>query len=160
MTSHVAGGHGVVRSFAEHEHRELEAGIGRIHDLACRLAELPAHEMAARVDGVLRWVSESLRPHMAWEEAWLRSQAEVGAETRWVMRLAGFDHRQITSLTDRLTVRRAALVHGPAVETVCEVKGDLFGLEALLRADLEREACFLLPMMDPDDSPWTIDPLS
>ena len=97
---------------------------------------------------------------MAWEEAWLRSQAEVGAETRWVMRLAGFDHRQITSLTDRLTVRRAALVHGPAVETVCEVKGDLFGLEALLRADLEREACFLLPMMDPDDSPWTIDPLS
>ena len=65
--------------------------------------------------------------------------------------LVRFDHRQITHLTDRLTLRRAALDHGPAAETICEVRGDLFGLEALLHADLEREACFLLPMLDPDD---------
>jgi hypothetical protein len=157
MTSQAAGDHGVVRSFVEHEHRELDAGIGRIHDLACRLAELPAHEMAARVDGVLHWVSESLRPHMAWEEAWLRPQAVEGGAARWAMRLVTFDHRQITALTDRLTLRRAALDHGPAAETVCEVRGELFGLEALLRADLEREACFLLPMLDPDESTWPIE---
>ena len=107
--------------------------------------------MTARVDGVLRWVSESLRPHMAWEEAWCaRGRASRTARVGRCS-LVRFDHRQITHLTDRLAQRRAALNHGPSADTVCEVRGDLFGLEALLHADLEREACFLLPMLDPDD---------
>jgi hypothetical protein len=68
MTALATGSRAVIRSFVEHEHQELVAGIDRIHQVACELPTLSVNKMSVRVGGVLRWVEGALKPHMAWEE--------------------------------------------------------------------------------------------
>jgi iron-sulfur cluster repair protein YtfE (RIC family) len=155
MTATEIGGRQMIRSFVDHEHDELVVGIDRMHEVACELPLLPAPQMTARVDGVLRWVDQTLHPHMAWEETWLFPTLDDRVPTRWATRLVRFDHRQITQQAERLRSHRPRLEHGPSADAISEVRCDLFGLEALLRADLEREEAFLLPLLEQDSEGWT-----
>jgi iron-sulfur cluster repair protein YtfE (RIC family) len=58
-----------------------------------------------------------------------------------------FDHRQITRRAETLGRDRVRLAHGPEREATSDARCDLFALEALLRAHLEREEQFLLPLL-------------
>lgn len=145
----------VVRSFVEHEHEELAAGIDRIHDVACELTSLPADRMSARILSILQWVEGTLKPHMVWEETWLFPKVEDRASTPWIVNLIRFDHRQIARRAERLGSDRVHLEHGPAHEASIDARCDLFSLEALLRAHVEREERFLLPLLDLEAGTWT-----
>jgi iron-sulfur cluster repair protein YtfE (RIC family) len=148
-------GREAIRSFVEHEHDELVAGIDRIHAVACERTGVPASELAVLVGDVLRWLDRTLKPHMRWEEAWLFPQIDHRAGTPWATRLARFDHRQITERAARVATRRTELAHGPSSHEATELRGELFGLEALLRANLEREEEILLPALDGEPVSWS-----
>ena len=141
-------GREAIWAFVEHEHRELTAGIDHIHELTGTLATVPADRKSASVDKVLEWIEDSLTPHMAWEETWLCPQIDDQKESQWVTRLVRFDHQQISRQASRVKAHQPHLDHGPSSETVTELLGDLFALEALLRADLEREEHFLVPLLE------------
>ncbi len=155
MTASATGGRQMIRSFVDHEHGELAGGIDWIHEVACELPTLPAPAIAARLDRVLRWVDETLKPHMAWEETWLFPTIDDRAKTRWATRLVRFDHRQIKQQAERLRTHRSGFVDHPSGETITDVRCDLFGLEALLRANLEREETFLVPLLEREAEAWT-----
>ena len=155
MTTMTEDGPVMIRAFANHEHGELEAGIDRIHQLGCDLPSLPASEMSARIRSVLRWVEDVLQPHMTWEEAWLFPQIDERAATAWATRVVRFDHRQIARQAARLGTDRTHLDHGPSSKACADLRCDLFGLEALLRANMEREEGLLLPLLDAGDERWS-----
>lgn len=144
----------VIRAFVEHEHEELKPGVDRIHGAACDLASLPADQMSVRVAAVLHWVERTLKPHMAWEESWLYPQIDDRARTPWATRLIRYDHQQILQLAERLGSDRVHLEHGPGHEASMDARCDLFALEALVRAHVDREERFLLPLLDQDASTW------
>lgn len=155
MTAIQADDRQMIRSFMDHEHHELAGGVDRVHELACELATLSVPAMSSRVERVLHWVDETLQPHMAWEESSLFATIDDRAQTRWATRLVRFDHRQIRHQADRLRTHWPGLLHGPSAETVVEVRCDLLALEALLRANLEREETFLLPLLEREGETWT-----
>jgi Hemerythrin HHE cation binding domain len=155
VTASATGGRQMNRSFVDHERGELVGGIDRMHEVACDLPTLSASMVSARVERVLRWVEETLEPHMAWEEAWLCPTIDDRAQTRWATQLVRFDHRQIERQAERLRVHRSQLEHGPSGGTITEVRSDLFGLEALVRATLEREQAFFLPLLEREAEAWT-----
>jgi hemerythrin-like domain-containing protein len=150
-------GRHAIRTFAEHEHEELAAGIDRIHELGEELATLPVDQRAASIRRVLHWVDTDLKPHMAWEESWLFPQIDDRARTPWATRVIRFDHQQIAAQADRLDAHSACGSHFPSHDTVT-LLADLSGLEALLRANVEREERFLLPLLEPEverrESEW------
>lgn len=155
MTALATGGRQMIRSFVDHEHEELIGGIDLIHAVACELPTLPTPSRAARIARILQWVDATLRPHMAWEETWLFPTIDDRAQTRWATHLVRFDHRQIAQQADRLRTHRTRLEHDPSGDTISDVRCDLFGLEALLRANLEREEAFLLPLLEQESVEWT-----
>jgi len=147
MTHPSTAGEEVMRSFVQHEHRDLAAGIDHIHETACELASLPADRMSSRILEVSHWVEHVLKPHMLWEESWLLPQVDHRSHTPWLARIVRFDHRQITRRAETLGADRLRLAHGPEHEATANARCDLFALEALLRAHLEREEQFLLPLL-------------
>src|SRR5262249_52489992 len=155
MAALETGDRTVIRSFVEHEHKELVAGIDRIHEVACVLPTLGVNQMSVQVGGVLRWVEGTLKPHMAWEEEWLFPTIDERAETPWATRLIRFDHRQIAQQAERISSHRGAIAHGPTSEATTQMRSDLFALEALVRANVEREESFLLPLLELETERWT-----
>lgn len=146
-------GRQAIRRFAEHEHEELAAGIDRIHELGEEMAQLPVDRRAAGIRWVLHWIDADLKPHMAWEESWLFPQIDVRARTPWATRVIRFDHQQIAAQAERLHAHAEGGGHLPSHDTVTVV-ADLSGLEALLRANVEREERFLLPLLEPEAEGW------
>jgi hypothetical protein len=142
----------MVRSFVEEEHHQLLGGIDRMHDVAVALSFLPADRRSASVATVLHWVDDVLKPHVAWEQSWLCPQIEDRAPT--VTRLVRFDHRQILHQADRLRTHLSNLDVAPSSATTAQVVGDLLSLEALLRADLERQGHFLMPLLGVGADRW------
>ncbi len=155
MTSTTTQSRQMIWGFVGHEHEELIAGIDRIHDLAGDLSGLSADRRSSAIAKVLCWVDETLKPHMAWEESWLFPQIDDRAHSRWVTRLLRFDHLQIAHQSERLRTYRWHVGHGQSRETVVQVSGDLIGLETLLRANLELEDHFLMPLFDLEADRWT-----
>ncbi|HET7030932.1 MAG TPA: hemerythrin domain-containing protein [Candidatus Limnocylindrales bacterium] len=135
------------RLFAQREHGELIRGLNRIRDLACSIGHVPTAEVSDGVITVVHWIEHTLWPHLAWEEHWLYPEIELRLETPWATRAARFDHGQLRERSDRLRFDRLGLtadLHGAREE----LRGDLFGFEALVRAHIEREEQFLLPLLD------------
>lgn len=140
----------VLRSFMQHEHTDLTAGIDRIHETACDIAAIPADRLSPRIANIVVWIEKTLKPHMIWEETWLLPEVDRYADTPWLARLVRFDHRQISRRAEALSADRIRLAHGPEAQATSEARCDLFALEALLRAHLEREERFLLPLLAGD----------
>ncbi len=154
MTAVATESRQMIRSFVDHEHVELAAGIDHLHEVAWDLSSLPAPQASTRLWSVLRWVDETLLPHMAWEERWLLPTVEDRAPTGWTTRLVHFDHQQITKRAERLRMHHSQLEHDRSGDAITEVRCDLFSLEALLRADLEREEIFMLPLLEGQHEEW------
>ena len=84
---------------------------------------------------------------MAWEEDWLLPQIEDGERTPLATQFIRFDHRQIAQQAARLHLHTLA-DGGPTSGEARTLVADLTGLAALLRANLEREEQFLLPLLE------------
>jgi len=136
------------RAFAEHEHRELTAGINRLHEVACGIGRSATPDLRVRVLDVLHWLDQTLEPHVAWEEGWLYPEVDLRSGSPWATRAARFDHLQIRDLIGRIRAEREALGRSERLDRHEELRCHLFGLEALLRAHIEREERFLIPLLD------------
>lgn len=136
------------RAFAEHEHRDLAAGINRLHEVACSIGRTATPELSVAVLGVLHWLDVTLEPHVAWEEGWLYPEVDVRSGSVWATRAARFDHGQIRELVSRIRRDREGLGKSERLDRHEELRCHLFGLEALLRAHIEREERFLIPLLD------------
>ena len=143
----VAGAPGAVWAFSEHEHRELVRGIDRIHEIACDLGGWLTPEQSVHVLGVLDWLDRELEPHIAWEESWLYPQIDARTGTLWATRAARFDHGQIRVLANRIRDDKHLLTADRAGHRLAELRCHLFSLEALVRAHIDREERFLMPLL-------------
>jgi iron-sulfur cluster repair protein YtfE (RIC family) len=141
-------------AFIEHEHRELVRGINRVHEVACEVGRRASPELSVHVLDVLRWFDTTLEPHMAWEEAMLYPEIDDRAGTPWATRATRFDHEQIREMAARLRAGQHALAHPAGTEPAVDLRCRLFGLEALVRAHVEREERFLIPILS-EDRPGT-----
>jgi hypothetical protein len=137
-----------VWAFSEHEHLDLVRGINRIHDVACEIGRRPTPEVSVDVLGILRWLDGILDPHIAWEEGWLYPEIDVLTGTPWATRAARFDHQQIRDMAAKLRTDQRSLSGRESTDQVTELRCHLFSLEALLRAHIEREERFLIPLLD------------
>jgi len=136
------------RAFAEHEHRDLVRGMNDLHEVACTLGATPTPQIRLRILDILRWLGGTLEPHIAWEEGWLYPEVDGRCGTPWATRAARFDHTQLRELVERIRVEREELGRNPVLDRHEELRGHLFGLEALLRAHVEREERFLMPLLE------------
>jgi hemerythrin-like domain-containing protein len=148
-----AAGTQAVWAFTEHEHRELARGINHIHDVACRIGRTSTPDLSVDVLHILRWLDNTLAPHIAWEEAWLYPEIDKRLGTPWATRAAAFDHQQIRVMAARLRVDQHLLSSRTNGDQQPEIRCHLFSLEALLRAHIEREERFLIPLLDDESEP-------
>jgi hemerythrin-like domain-containing protein len=144
-----------VWAFTEHEHRDLERGINRVHDVACEVGRRPTPELSTDVIAVLSWITDKLEPHIAWEDGWLYPEIEARVGTPWATRAARFDHLQIREMAERLSRDQAELARHAPGDHQADTRCHLFSLEALLRAHLEREERFLIPLLQDDPADGT-----
>ena len=137
-----------VWAFEEHEHLDLVRGINRIHDIACQIGRIATPELAHRLGDILGWLDGTLDPHIGWEEAWLYPEIEVRIGTPWATTAARFDHQQIREMIGRIRLDQPLLAgHDHEAADPAEIRCHLFSLEALLRAHIEREERFLIPLL-------------
>jgi len=141
------------RAFAEHEHRDLVQGINHLHDIACGIGRTPTPHIRLQVLDLLRWIDSTLEPHVAWEEGWLYPEIDARSGTPWTTRGARFDHTQIRELVHQVRRDREQLGTVDDHHEHDELRCHLFGLEALLRAHIEREERFLIPLLE--EPAWT-----
>ncbi len=135
------------QAFTEHQHRELRRGIDRVHDVACRIEGWVSPELTIELRDILRWVGRDLEPHVAWEDSWLYPEIDIRTGSPWATRAARFDHQQIREAAARVRVDEELLLAGDARALLPEVRCHLLGLEALLRAHIEREERYLIPLL-------------
>lgn len=134
--------------FAEHEHREIASGVDRIHDVAGFVGSAAAPETSLAITEILDWVEMVLEPHAKWEDRWLYPQIDSLAGTAWATKLMTFEHEQIRVLTRKLRVARELLDRDHSQALQSKLRATLYGLDALLRAHIEREERFLLPLLE------------
>jgi hypothetical protein len=115
-----------------------------------------APELNRHVQEILGWLERELQPHIAWEESWLYPEIDARIGTPWATRSARFDHAQIRSMAARLHADQASIAGPSAHEHLVDLRCHLFGLEALLRAHVEREERYLIPLLD--DETWVATP--
>ncbi len=137
-----------VRTFVEHEHRELVGGIDRLHDVARDVGDVAAPGLLVELDEIAAWVDGVLGPHAAWEESWLYPELDQRAGTPWATKLARFDHRQLRAAAERLRMDHLTLRHELTRDQAAELRAHLLGFEALLRAHVAREEQCLMPLLD------------
>jgi iron-sulfur cluster repair protein YtfE (RIC family) len=143
-------GTGAVGAMAEHDHRHLMRGINRIHEVGCDIDSRRTPELAHQLSGVLQWLDSTLELHVAWEKDCLFPEIDARTGTPWATRAARFDHQQIREMAGWLRADQRLLEGHPAGDQHTESRCRLFGLEALLRAHIEREERFLIPLLDED----------
>ena len=136
-----------IRSFGEHEHRDLAHGLDHIHEVGCLLGSGSRLDDIRAMGEVLHWSTDTLAPHITWEEAWLYPQIDAITGTPWATRAARFDHGQIRSLASRLHRDEEVVIDGSSPGVADEVRSHLFAYEALLRAHIDREEHLLLPVL-------------
>jgi len=141
--------HGAVaeHDFEEREHRELAPGINRIHDVALAVGTLAAPDLCFAMLDVVDWIDGVLVPHATWEETWLYPEFERRAGTPWATRMMIYEHHQIREVARRVVNGRERIRVEPTRAEMVALRADLLALEALLRAHVEREERFLVPLL-------------
>ena len=134
-------------AFEEREHRELVPGIDRIHDVASAVGTITAPDLCLALLDVVDWIDEVLAPHAAWEDAWLYPEFDRRAGTEWATNLMSYEHHQILEAGRLVIADRERLRSDQSRAEQNELRGHLFALEALLRAHIEREQRFLMPLL-------------
>jgi len=141
---------GAEYSFARHEHRELRRGLNQIHDAAGELGKSSNQRAAAQIGQVRDWVQTVVVPHAAWEDAVVYPEIERRTHTDWSVKQARYEHIQIERAASKLADDIDTLSEPVNHQAACEIRGHLLALEALLRAHVEREEMFLLPVLGED----------
>ena len=134
------------RAFEAHEHSDLRRGIDRMH--AVGVMRGTKAELSAGVLEVLRWVETVLEPHAQWEDRWLYPEMDERAGTVWATKLMSFEHQQIREAAATLASARIHLSEPGASLEATEVRASIFALEALIRAHMQREERFLIPLLE------------
>jgi hemerythrin-like domain-containing protein len=134
-------------AFVEHEHSELAAGIERLHELGSRVGSVTPQDLADGLLHVLDWFDRVFVPHAVWEEHTLYDRIDARAGTVWTTKLMRFEHFQIRRLATDLATDRQRLLAMPTHDLLTELRSDVFGMEALIRAHVEREEAFLFPLL-------------
>jgi hemerythrin-like domain-containing protein len=142
------GGTTAEHAFAEHEHRDLAPEIDRIHTVARAIGSIPPSDSSSAVLDIVKWVETVLQPHAAWEDAWLYPEIARRAGSPWATKLMTFEHQQILEVARQLHADGDLLGREPSRDEMIELRGHLFALEALLRAHIEREERFLIPLLE------------
>ena len=145
--SAIAEGRQAVRAFVDHEHEELRSAVEWVHEVSEGMTRMPVEQRSESIGRVLHWVDVDLKPHMAWEESWLFPNIDDRAMPHWATGLVRFDHRQIVAQAERL---RSHCASGNTSALVA----DLSGFEALMRAHIEREERFVMPLLEPEGDRW------
>lgn len=140
-------------AFTEHEHRELAPGIDRLRDVARVVGSRTTPDLSIAVLGVIDWIERVLEPHAAWEDAELYPQINCRAGTQWATKLMAFEHQQIRDIARKVEADHKLLRPGFDHDQAVDLRGHLFALEALLRAHIEREERFLIPLLEGEISP-------
>lgn len=135
-------------SFAQSEHHDLVPGLQHIHRVATRVGTLDAHSLSYELLEISAWAGSVLEPHIAWEEADLYMEVDRRAGSPWATRLMRFEHQQIRAFVRHIEIDRETLSHETTHDELSELRGRLFGLEAVLRTHLEREELYLIPLLD------------
>lgn len=148
MTTKTQRADAVERRFLEQEHREIARGVNRLTDVAELAGSLSAADLGSTMQSLLDWLESSLEPHAAWEEQWLYPRLDERAASPWPTRLLRFEHAQIRRAITTLHDDRDALRREPTHRRLVDLRARLYGLDALIRAHLEREDRFLLPVVD------------
>lgn len=147
-------------SFTEHEHRALARGLNHLHDVACGIGAWAGPDLSSRLLNVVEWLETELEPHVAWEESWLYPAIDTRTGTVWATRASRFDHAQIRALGARVRNDQHRLHEPVTADLLADIRCHLFGLEALLRAHLEREERFLMPLLADDTAATEVEPWS
>lgn len=138
---------GAEYSFTKHEHTELRAALDSIHIAAGKIGRSSPAESVEAVRRIRNWLAAVEGPHAAWEDAIVYPEVERVTGTEWSTKLMRFEHYQIERAAHKLDqdidALRAPLEHDQA----CEIRAHLLGIEMLLRAHIEREELFLLPLI-------------
>jgi hemerythrin-like domain-containing protein len=137
-----------IRAFGEHEHLDLARGLDRIHDAACAVGHDARVGDLHAIREVLRWASDTLEPHIEWEETWLYPQIDSLTGTPWATRAARFDHGQIHGIAARLERDVGLAREGLTPPLVDSLRADLFAYEAVIRTHIDREERLLLPVLE------------
>lgn len=135
-------------AFVENEHRELASGLDRIHHVGTLVGTTPPRDLTYELLQVLSWIERVLEPHASWEETVLYEKIDQRAGTVWATKLMRYEHQQIRLLGRRLEQDRETLLHETTHDELGELRGRLFAFEGLIRAHLEREEVFLIPLLD------------
>ena len=138
----------VERRFVEQEHREIARGIGRIQEVAELAGSLAARDLSASLRSLVRWLETSLAPHVAWEDQWLYPKLVDRVGSEWPATLMRFEHAQIRRAIVAVEMDLEGLRHEPEHRQLIQLRADLYSLDALIRAHLEREDQFLLPALE------------
>jgi CBS domain-containing protein len=139
------------QAFTEHEHGDLAPGINRIHAIASAAGTMSPWDWSSAALEVIDWTRAVLRPHAAWEDAWLYPEIAGRAGSPWATKLMTFEHQQILDVARKLEADRALMRQEPGRDETVELQGCLFALEALLRAHIEREQEVLMPLLETPD---------
>jgi hemerythrin-like domain-containing protein len=137
--------------FLEQEHREITRGLGRISEVAELAGSLAASDLASSVRNLVRWLETTLAPHLAWEDQWLYPRLGERVGSDWPVRLMRFEHVQIRRAICALEIDLEGLRHEPVHAGLVRLRADLYALDAVIRAHLEREAAIVLPALESDE---------
>ena len=135
-------------AFARYEHRQIKASLEDIRQAADTIGRLSPALAANAVSRIRAWLATSLGPHAAWEDTVVYPEIDQATATEWATKLMRFEHHQIERLGPVLEADVALLRTGPVSHAqLADIRAHLIGLEALLRAHIEKEETFLLPCL-------------
>jgi hypothetical protein len=136
---------GAEYAFARHEHAELRDGLDHMHSVARLIGW--GTVVGSRLGPVSTWLEGVFLPHVAWEGAVIFPEIEELTSSTWPTTVMRFDHAQI-SRSARLVERDLDLLGDAAtMDQRRDAYEHLIALETLIRAHLEREDAFLLPIL-------------
>ena len=148
MNARSVGADAVERRFLVQEHREIVTGLARIEETASNVGRLAGVDLAWHLGSLTRWLESVFEPHSSWEEAWLYPRLEQLTGNQWLSRVLSFDHEQIRERIEGLKAQRDRLADGTSPTALRPaLLAALFGLDAVVRAHLEREERFLMPLL-------------
>jgi iron-sulfur cluster repair protein YtfE (RIC family) len=129
------------------EHRQLAPHLDELRAVAALVGAWSA--TVDRLNDVVTFMRDHLMSHAHAEEAVLYPAVEKAMGAPGAMDTMIADHRDIARRIDRLVDTAAEIGPGPArAEEVEELKGQLYGLWAILRLHFEKEEQVLLPVLD------------
>ncbi len=136
-----------------HEHADLYPHLDELDVVAARLGDWNgerAHQLAA----VVAFLREHLVPHARAEEAALYPMVEQVMSAPGATDTMQADHVEIVRRIDQLAATIATVGNGPpAAPQTEELRGQLYGLSAILRLHFAKEEEVLLPVLDAHLSP-------